>query len=753
MISFGRIPKTIAIVLLGFMVSAGVTSSSGFQNSRSATRRLEGHMPGHGLRGANWLGRERPDTSIALSIALPLRNQSELENLLLRISNPSDPLYGNYLTTEEFINRFCPTQEDYDQVQAYARNMGFSIKGTHSNRLLLDVAGSAQVVENSFNLRMHRYRAQDGRDFHAPDNNPEVPDSIASRIVGVIGLDNAVVWHPHSFSTPIQERSFDPLQIGTGPGSALSPDDISKAYNLSTIASKGSGQVLGLFELDGYNESDIAAYEKYFNLPAVPLKNVLVGGASGKAGSGADEVTLDIELMAAMTPNASQIIVYEGPNTSSGVLSTYNRIATDNLAKQISTSWGAAETLSSNAFLISENAIFAQMAAQGQTIFAAAGDSGAYDNGSTLSVDDPASQPFVVGVGGTRLYVNSNGTYNRETTWNSGSVRNGAGGGGISSIWGIPAYQQGVASTASTIMRNVPDVALNGDPNSGYSIFYNGQWYIFGGTSCAAPLWAGFTAIVNQERTRNSSTTLGFANPAIYQIGTGSGFGLNFFDISDGSTNLYYPAATGYDNATGWGSLNGAGLMSSLVAMAPTIPAPSAPQNLKATAGSAAVTLTWTSSALATQYTVYRGLISSTSGLSAIATVSANSYTDTNLTNNTTYYYAVKASNNAGTSAFSTVVSAQPAPPSLAITAGPYASITRTSATISWTTNLASSSAVYFGTSSRNLNQSISTSSLSTSHTLLLSPLSPGTTYYIQIRSSAGSTTVKSSTYYFVTPK
>ena len=150
-------------------------------------------------------------------------------------------------------------------------------------------------------------------------------------------------------------------------------------------------------------------------------------------------MTLDIELQIALAPGASKIIVYEGPNSNTGVVDTYNRIATDNLAKQISTSWGLSEGQSSAAVISSENAAFQQMAAQGQSIYAASGDSGAYDNGSTLSVDDPASQPYMVGVGGTQLFVNSGETYNHETTWNvNGTVSGGAGGGGVSSSGAFP---------------------------------------------------------------------------------------------------------------------------------------------------------------------------------------------------------------------------------------------------------------------------------------------------------------------------
>ena len=174
-----------------------------------------------------------------------------------------------------------------------------------------------------------------------------------------------------------------------------------------------------------------------------------------------------------------------------------------------------------SAFLNSENTIFQEMAAQGQTIYAAAGDSGAYDSGNVsdgLRVDDPGSQPYVCAVGGTTLTTQSvGGAWGSETTWNSGSVRNGASGGGISSIWPIPSWQQGEISTASLgsqAMRNVPDVSLDADPNTGYSIYFSGSWTVYGGASTAAPLWAGFTALVNQQRDAAGLGTLGQASPA-----------------------------------------------------------------------------------------------------------------------------------------------------------------------------------------------------------------------------------------------
>ncbi|MBI5589090.1 MAG: S8/S53 family peptidase [Deltaproteobacteria bacterium] len=567
--------KILCVLLLAVTVAMGMTPTPCSSAPNSATVQLHGLVPQKAIDNAKRIGRLPAETEISLVFTLPLRNPQELDDLLSRLYDPDDPLYGQYLTPQEFTDKFGPTQADYDAVADYATGLGFAITGIHPNRTLLDVSGSAATVNAAFGLHLQRYQTPDGKEFYAPDANPQVPDFIASRIVGVFGLDNAELWHAHSSLISAEDVSnIAPNQIGTGPGGGLTPSDIQKAYNLSGLSAKGSGQTLGLFELDGYNASDVENYVKYFNLPSVPLQNVLIDSASGKAGKGAVEVTLDIELQIALAPEASKIIVYEGPNSSTGVLDTYNRIATDNLAKQISTSWGASEKKSNSSFFHSENSAFAQMAAQGQSIYAASGDKGAYDNGFTLSVDDPASQPYVVGVGGTQLFLNSDGSYLHESAWNvDNSKKGGAGGGGISSVWTIPSWQQGVAGVASTTKRNVPDVSLNADQYSGYSIYYKGNWHIVGGTSCSAPLWAAFTACVNQVRVGNKASTLGFANPAIYKIASGSNYGADFYDIADGSTNLYYKTGTGYDNATGWGSFNGTNLLTDLTVYAP-VPTP-----------------------------------------------------------------------------------------------------------------------------------------------------------------------------------
>ena len=675
-VSAGRTAALLGLALLGLTATRPIAAAPTLSSTASlapttpAFSALPGHIPAE-VQRAQVVGKLDSTRTLSLALTLPLRHTAELEDLLRGLSDSADPRFGQFLTPQEFQDRFSPTKADYARVTAYARAMGLTVVGTHSNRTVLDVTVPAAQAERVFGLHLRVYQSpEDGRYFYAPDAEPRVPATLVGALHGVVGLDNAGVWKSH-LRVPVDPAysslfgsSFLPQQTGSGPGGGLTPSDIKKAYNLAGASQTGAGQTLALFELDGYTASDITAYESYFGLPTVPLQTVFIDGYSGAAGGGAGEVTLDIELQAALAPGAAKILVYEGPNSSAGVVDTYNKIATDNLAKSISTSWGEPENSAPASVRSSENAAFQQMAAQGQSIFAAAGDSGAYDDKSTLSVDDPASQPYMTGVGGTSLTTaGGGGTYSSEKTWNGGSVANGGGGGGISTVWSLPSYQSGLAGSAaskgSTTYRNVPDVSLDADPNTGYAIYFSGGWYLYGGTSCAAPLWSAFTALVNQQRTVNGLGTLGFANTPLYSTAQSARYGSDFHDIADGSTNLYYPAVTGYDDATGLGTFNGANLLADLSggSAPPVVPAP--PTNLKASAGNASVGLTWTAGTGATSYTVYRGTVSGGEALLKSG-LTTTSYNDTGLTNGTTYFYQVAAVNSAGTSAKSSEASVQP---------------------------------------------------------------------------------------------
>jgi len=514
---------------------------------------LNGHVPwdvGNAIKLTPVEGHK----TLRLSIVLPLNNETELDQFLMDTMNPNSARYQQSLAQKEFMERYAPTDEQVGELVAYLTNQGIKLESVEPNRLIVKASGTVDVINQTFHTEIYNFEDEKGQPFYAPAYELQVDEALP--IVSVLGLENRTKARSHH-----KRKSITPALWSQG----LTPSGIQKAYSLPT-GLNGAGQTLALFELDGFNQADITAYENAFNLPHVPLQVVLVDGVNGQPGSNAAEVVLDIELMIAIAGGVSRIIVYEGPNSGFGLVDTYNRIATDNLAKAISTSWGLSETQGSGSIVQAENQIFKQMVAQGQVLYAASGDSGAYDDGSTLSVDDPASQPLVVGVGGTHLNVDSNGNYIGETTWSYGAGPGEGGGGGISTIWTIPSWQQGVANTnnrASTTMRNVPDVSLDADPQTGYQIYYNGQWTLFGGTSCAAPLWAAFTALTNQQRASHALSTLPFPNPLLYQALASTNYHSLFHDITVG-TNGYYPATAGYDLATGIGTYIGSTLIAYL---------------------------------------------------------------------------------------------------------------------------------------------------------------------------------------------
>jgi kumamolisin len=533
-------------------------------DSSDFVRPLVGHVPLETQYSVD-LGSIDDSEPFTISIVLGLNNPTQLQTLLNAIYSPTDPNYHHFLTPQEFETQFYPTADQISAAKAYLLMHGFTLKSDSNTTLMIHAEAPAGVVETVFHTEIHRFKeAASKKTYFAPLYELQVPSQLAIRAVH--GLDNLVQAHHHAIFLDdgfLEENEGSHRR--SKPSRGFTPSEIKTAYNLHTPLS-GDGQVMALVELDGYDPQDILEYEKQFNLNAVPLRNLSVGEVKKTHGDGAAEVTLDIELMIAMAPRAKELLVYQGSNSAQGILDLYQQIATDNQAQVVSTSWGMSESTSPASFLQSENDIFKQMAAQGQSVFAASGDSGAYDHGDQLAVDDPAAQPFVIGVGGTRLSVNPDGSYESETTWNDSS-NGGGGGGGISSVWPIPSWQAGIGSARSKIsstQRNVPDVALNADPKTGYAIYFNHRWIVAGGTSCAAPLWGGFFALVNQNRQSKGMKPIGFAAPALYGVGKSSQYLDDFHDIVDGSTNFYYPAMAGFDDATGWGSFRGDSLLSRL---------------------------------------------------------------------------------------------------------------------------------------------------------------------------------------------
>jgi len=528
---------------------------------------LVGHVPAR-LATATLLQRASADEPIELSLVVKL-DQNLLDETLAELYGQNASPYKHFLSAAEFAQKLGLADKRTQLKNfANANNLTIDMEGDSDQSMIVKVSGPAGAVEQAFGIHLNHYRDQAGHLFRANDADPMIPASLEPHLGAIVGLSNLMdVFHPHIRRPSAAPSSSIPALLGTsGQLGGLSPHDIKSIYGLSSLSLTGTGQTVALVEFDGYAPSDIHGYETAYSLPPVQVTPISIDGAANTAGSNTDEVVLDIELVVGVAPGVSSVLVYEAANNQQAGIDMMNQIATDNKAQSVSTSWGypedVANTLTVNggsAFMTVENQIFQRMAAQGQSMYAAAGDNGAFDDTSkpsTLEVDDPAVQPFVTGVGGTTLSGSVGSPV--ETTWNSA---HGATGGGVSLFLATPSYQIGVAGTASQTHRNVPDVALNADPdNSPYSIFVGGSPGLVGGTSAAAPLWAAFTALLNQQSASEGRSNFGFANPTLYTLGVSSSSSSLFKDITIGN-NGSYSAGVGYDNTTGFGSFKGSALI------------------------------------------------------------------------------------------------------------------------------------------------------------------------------------------------
>ncbi len=559
--------------------------------------------------GASVLGPTTGTDRVTVDVALRPRDPAALAEFARSVSTPGSARYHRYLAAGHLAAVFGPTADTLRATRGWLASTGLSVGATSVDGLLVPVSGTAAQVESAFGVPLLRARLADGRTVRVAANDPTVPSTLIPVLQGVLGLSDQAVARPHlTGSTPLATSPGAlapavPATVGPQPcaaiGShgtnAMSATDLASAYGFSPLYGSGrtgAGQSVGIFELEGYAPSDIAAYESCYGL-TVPVTNTLVdGGANTAVQFG--EAALDIEVVAGLAPGSS-IHVYTGPNSTvgtngNGPLDIYDQMVTDDTVGVITTSWGQCEPMLSSTDLATERAIFQMAASQGQTVVAASGDSGSSDCYSPpnndfdthLAVDDPAMQPDVTGVGGTSL-SGFGPNAPSEVAWGGGGSVQGAGGGGNSSSVMAPAWQQvGPAMLANTSYtcgpssnsqcREVPDVSASSDGAHGDIIFFQGRWYIFGGTSMAAPLWAALVADVDQGCSPQS--VAGAVNPSIYASGASAGFN----DVTTGNNSLFggvnpmFPAAAGYDLATGWGSPRGPVLLGVLTGAAAGCP-------------------------------------------------------------------------------------------------------------------------------------------------------------------------------------
>lgn len=560
-----------AVLLVGTSLMVVRLEVHAGMNSRAA---LSGHAVPL-ISHAHFLQAADANQTLDLSIGLQVRNSTDLDSLLSAVYDPQSTQYHQYLTPDEFRQLFAPTDDQVQQVIIFLQSQGLSVSNVGSNNLLIDATGSVAQVQQAFSTRINTYQLG-GRSFYANATPPTIPSSLSDLIASISGLDDSIQYHPlysrltsQTMVGQTQKHAIQ-QQIRGGVKSSYGPKELMSAYDAGPLQSTGilgDNQTVAVFELDGYQPSDIAQYLRANNLDTPSITNVLVDGFSGSAGQGALEAELDIEIIAAMAPHANQI-VYEGPNTTQGLNDTYNKIVTDNKAQIASISWGLCEASTGVAELHTMDTIFKQGAAQGITFFSASGDSGAFDcHDTNLSVDAPASDPYVTSVGGTNLRLNS-GAYGSESVWSDPSEiqlgpKGGGGGGGISNTFRRPTWQTGpgTQNRYSNGNREVPDVSADADSATGYTIYCtvvnagcsSTGWKTVGGTSAAAAFWSGSTALINQYLQTQGKKRIGFANPALYGLFKAQQAFPAFHDVTT-SANLFYPATVGYDLASGIGS-------------------------------------------------------------------------------------------------------------------------------------------------------------------------------------------------------
>lgn len=482
--------------------------------------------------GAVAVGDVPSKQALHLVVGLRLRDSDALRRFVVRLQSTPVP-ERTYLTAADVLNRYAPTADQYQKVQNYLIGIGCTIDRTYSNRFVVDATCSAAVIHKSLGVQIRTYRDASGHEFYANQSDPRLPADVGSLIQSIGGLDNLPIFRSH-----VRTPSRASIQGFSG----YSPQNILTAYDASAIRSlaDGTGQTIAILTAYGYNYSDITSFDQEFSLPNPQLTNVPIDGSIYQATS---ETPLDVEWSHAMAPGA-KVVVYEASDTTPSVFTDmYNRALSDNLSHVWSTSWGECED--QQPWIYTDQSIFAAAAAEGISIYAASGDSGGYDCVSGqyqyVGVDYPASDPSVTGVGGTSLLLYSNSSIESETAWTGWGTAGGSGG-GVSDIFSQPWWQSAVASYSG---RAVPDVAFDADPNTGLAVVLNGSPQVIGGTSDAAPSWAGLAAVLNQY----GHASIGYADPLYYQSNVRS----TFHDITQGNNGVYY-AGPGYDPVTGLGS-------------------------------------------------------------------------------------------------------------------------------------------------------------------------------------------------------
>jgi len=527
---FRRIFTTGLVTVMAGALMIVVASTS---STADATQPVAGILP-QVVQGVTDLG-PAPAQELTVTLALSLRNASELSSLLSGLYDPSSPEYHHFLTPAAFTEAFSPSTTSLHAVEAWATGAGLSIVSASADSTLVEVKGSLAALGAAFGVTFDRYLTPGGTSYIASAEAATVPVALSGLVSSVVGLST------------LDRASLAPVVTPTiSYPSSYDPGEFWSFYNAPSDET-GTGQTIAVLAAGTLTqpEKDLVTFEHDFDLPAVPWTTVRTGPASTTT-TGDDEWDLDTQYSTGMAGQVSSLVVYDGSSlTDSTILTETDTWVTDDVAKQADFSAGECELLADEAgFLSADDEVLEQADAQGQSLFVAAGDTGAFcpalvgENGVPAGlpdVDYPASSPYAIGAGGTSI-LDGPGPL-REIGWY-------AGGGGLSIVEPEPSYQAGVGGSNLGIRRGVPDVSFDADPNSGFEVIVDGQETVVGGTSGASPSWLGIWARAQAAH----GGDLGFANPTIYAEPSTA-----FNDITVGDNGIY-PCTPGYDYVTGRGT-------------------------------------------------------------------------------------------------------------------------------------------------------------------------------------------------------
>lgn len=512
------------------------------------------------LHGSSPIGPPDPNEKIQVTLLLRRPSAGEISQRMQQntLRLPKD---RQHYTREEFHSRFGASQDDISKVESFAREHGFAVAKVDRTQCKVVLSGTISEFSKAFDVTLTMYSHQSGT-YRGRTGPVHIPQELSQIVQGVFGLDNRRQAKPHF-------RIYDENSSKKSIGQRVSyvPTTLASLYDFPK-GLDGTGQSIAIIELGGgFKKNDIQTYFSKLGIPAPNVVDVSVDGATnsptGSANGPDGEVMLDIEVAGAIAPK-SNIVVYFGPNTDIGFLDAIDAAIHDTTYKPsvISISWGGTESNWTSQSLDAFNQAFQNASALGLTVCAAAGDDGSSDGaGDGLAhVDFPASSPYVLACGGTRLN-SSKDKITGEEVWNDLPF-GGATGGGISDAFDLPIWQSGAKVPPSKnpggrIGRGVPDVAGDADPVTGYDVLVDGKNAVIGGTSAVAPLYAGLVALINQGMGRQA----GYLNPIIYTKVSDS----VFVDITKGN-NGDYKAGTGWDPCTGLGRADGAKLLNALKA-------------------------------------------------------------------------------------------------------------------------------------------------------------------------------------------